>query len=251
MATTAAPVFFERQYDGTDAYVDGGLGFNSPAKIAYKDVSDRHDLPPKIVISVGTDVGEVVDDMRFMADRFDFKFTRLSVPNTILLEGHCLGDIPLDDWRPKLGGRTTLERLENLTNAYLARAETRRMLEECARELVLLRRQRARTERWETYAMDITYRCCADENCHAGPYLKNRPSMRRHVNEAHGELTREKSPQEVENLLNTCRVAKGGAEGPRSRSGSRRLTRQGTNGVESEYVPIWHSWSHLEKGDAE
>ncbi|OCT52111.1 hypothetical protein CLCR_08269 [Cladophialophora carrionii] len=276
MATTAAPVFFERQHDGNDAYIDGGLGFNNPAKIAYKDVSDRHALPPKIVISIGTgekasrpvmprrnqlgdimgssddrrqrlkklvelvfkhsknwltDVDEVVDDMGFMANMFKFKFTRLSVPNDIRPGGHCLGEIPLDDWRPKDGGRTTLERLENLTNTYLAQAETRGMLEECARELVLLRRQRARTERWETYAMDVTYRCCADENCHPGPYLKNRRSMRRHFDEKHGELTRDKSPREMENILNTCRVVKDETGGARDGSASRRPPRQGTNGI--------------------
>jgi hypothetical protein len=276
LATTAAPVFFERQRDGNDAYVDGGLGFNNPAKIAYKDVSDRHGLLPKIVISIGTgekarrpvmpmrdrlgdimgspddrrqrvkqlvelmfihsknwltDVDEVVDDMDFMAKKFDFNFTRLSVPNTVLLEGRCLGEIPLDDWRPKAGGRTTLERLETLTNRYLTQAETRRILEETARELVLLRRQRARTERWETYAMDVTYRCCADQNCNPGPYLKNRRSMRRHFDEKHGELTRGKSPQEVENILNRCRVVKEEAGGERNGVASRRGTRQDTNGV--------------------
>ncbi|ETI21962.1 hypothetical protein G647_06032 [Cladophialophora carrionii CBS 160.54] len=283
MATTAAPVFFERQHDGNDAYIDGGLGFNNPAKIAYKDVSDRHDLPPKIVISIGTgekasrpvmsrrnqlgdimgssddrrqrlkklvellfkhsknwltDVDGVVDDMGFMANMFKFKFTRLSVPNDIRPGGHCLGEIPLDDWRPKDGGWTTLERLENLTNTYLAQAETRGMLEECARELVLLRRQRARTERWETYAMDVTYRCCADENCHPGPYLKNRRSMRRHFDEKHGELTRDKSPQEMENILNTCRVVKDETGGARNGSASRRPPRKAPTGlhVESEYL---------------
>jgi hypothetical protein len=269
LATCAAPTFFEPHQIGHETHLDGGMGFNNPAKIAYKDVTDRLPCPPKVIISIGTgqkpvksvitrkdqlgeimrtpdarrqrvkkllellikhskdwltDVEEVDDDVDFMAKQAGCKYKRLYVPNTIQEVGHCLGEIPLDDWRPRKGGQVTLERIQRMTNQYLTQRDTDRVLDKYARKLVLIRRQRARTERWERYAMDVTYRCCADENCNRQLDLKNRPTMRRHLDENHPDLTRSKSPQQVESTLNECRVYIQTATGVDASAPRRKIT---------------------------
>lgn len=112
--------------------------------------------------------------------------------------------IPLDDWRPVGSGEATLERMRAATAEYLAREEQREKITKAARALVSIRRERAKTERWETFAVDVTYRC-PDPECARVTWYRTRNEFRQHVmhNERHRDLVEDMD--RVEDFLNTGR----------------------------------------------
>lgn len=109
-------------------------------------------------------------------------------------------------------------RIERMTRQYLNRAQTREDIEEFAKILVLRRRQRARTDRWERYAMDVRYRCCLSDECNFDTEPKSRPTMRRHLEQNHREHVTGR--QQLEEKLNDCR------ENPQTRAEARMPARR-------------------------
>lgn len=102
-----------------------------------------------------------------------------------------LGTIKLDAWESTVGGenpngRKTLQKLETETRTYLNDPEVKRMMEGCAKELVLTRRERAKTERWEQFATHTTYRCPRREEHECEDKLfSSREQLRSHAAERH------------------------------------------------------------------
>jgi hypothetical protein len=102
-----------------------------------------------------------------------------------------LGTIKLDAWRSKdsregPNGMETLEDLELKTWTYLNDVEVRKNMEACAKELVLTRRERAKTERWEKFATHTTYRCPLEEEHECKKkFFSNREQLRSHAAERH------------------------------------------------------------------
>ncbi|TKA61151.1 hypothetical protein B0A49_12457 [Cryomyces minteri] len=78
--------------------------------------------------------------------------------------GNGLGDIPLDQWKPANSGEKTKSTIEESTFEYLADPETHSQLLRFAAELVSVRRARAATVRWETFAREFIY-CCTEAAC--------------------------------------------------------------------------------------
>ncbi len=155
-----------------------------------------------------TDREDVVTNVRSRAQAENFSHFRFDVPNTIGFPAdaseqnqHCLGEVPLDEWIPRSTGDDTLAKIRTLTEQYLRLDDTITDLYRIARTLVLVRRQRARTDRWEPYATDLTYRCCED-HCGLDTELKNRPTMRDHLERMH-----RKTGDELEETLNKYRRA--------------------------------------------
>ncbi|RGP60191.1 calcium-independent phospholipase a2-gamma [Fusarium sporotrichioides] len=70
-----------------------------------------------------------------------------------------LHTIPLDDWRPSNTGEDTLRFIKQQTEAYLNEKRVVEYIDKIARRAVDIRRQRAATEQWERFAVDVTYRC--------------------------------------------------------------------------------------------
>ncbi|KAI0106932.1 FabD/lysophospholipase-like protein [Daldinia grandis] len=70
-----------------------------------------------------------------------------------------LTQVALDDWDPPKSGKTTLDKIEKETNDYLSQDTIKEEILEMARELVKIRHERAETERWERFALDVAYRC--------------------------------------------------------------------------------------------
>jgi hypothetical protein len=146
-----------------------------------------------------TNVGSRAEAERFSSFRFDVPKTIQSSHDGGQSNPHCLGEVPLDEWIPWNTGEVTLGKIQDMTERYLQLEETMIALDESAKMLVLVRRQRARTERWERYATDLTYRCCEDR-CGLDRNLKRRPEMRTHLEDMHG-----KTGDELEETLNRCR----------------------------------------------
>lgn len=126
------------------------------------------------------------------------QYFRFNVPDYLELT-----KVKLDDWKgPK--GVTTKTDMERAVNSYIhgqhngpsRDADEKDVafdqsidqnLRKCARTLVELRRERASTERWEEFALHVTY-CCNREGCKAPPF-ENRFKLRRHAARAHGLVT--------------------------------------------------------------
>jgi hypothetical protein len=53
-ATSAAPRYFESITFMNRKFLDGGLGANNPAKIAFHEVDSMHAHPPALLVSIGT-----------------------------------------------------------------------------------------------------------------------------------------------------------------------------------------------------
>jgi hypothetical protein len=96
-----------------------------------------------------------------------------------------LENVALDEWKPRKDGTQTLKRIHSVTAAYLKQDEVIAKLRECARLLVDRRRLRAKTGRWETYALGIRYQC-KEENCARKNWLfQNRNELIKHLRTDH------------------------------------------------------------------
>lgn len=98
--------------------------------------------------------------------------------------------IPLDEWKVKDGEKITKMELEEKTKTYLKTPQAHRDLLECARILVNLRRKRALTERWESFATPYVY-ICPEEYCgNVARVFDTREELRNHAYDAHGYISK-------------------------------------------------------------
>jgi hypothetical protein len=133
-----------------------------------------------------------------LANEYSMPHARFNVEGEMAL-------IELDDWRPVSSGETTLKLLREATEEYLRQEEQVERIRETARTLVRIRRERARTERWEAFATDVTYECPAMPVCGARKPYKNREEFRNHVrHDAHHDNLKDKE-DELEDYLNSGR----------------------------------------------
>jgi hypothetical protein len=91
--------------------------------------------------------------------------------------------IPLDDSEPP-NGEKTLQLLRDATNDYLLIQDVAEKLADCAKELVRVRRERAKTERWERFATNTVYECPKKAECKL-PHFPSRGKLRMHLSEHH------------------------------------------------------------------
>jgi hypothetical protein len=193
-ATSAAPKYFSPMEINERTYRDGGMGANNPAKVAFNEVLQLHDQPPRFILSIGTgqqkekislkkeklglvknwrDVGKAMmrmvaeseethsqledDCERRYKEKYEITYKRLNVPEP-------MGNIRLDEWLPAQNGNITKEKIIRGTISYLSRRGVHLRLVECARILVKHRRARSATERWETFARKFVY-FCPEQRC--------------------------------------------------------------------------------------
>lgn len=212
-ATSAAPPYFSPITIRRRDFKDGALVANNPAKLALAEVEQVHDTRPFLLLTVGT--GRVKSKEVFSRGRRSkgpiSRWTReVDLIKKVLtesqetaqkVESRCrkkdvreikhfrlnveedLGKIKLDEWQPPTSGKTTKTNIKNYTKAYLARKEVYSQLLSCAQELVRLRRERAGTERWETFARRYNY-VCRHTDCYpmtAGKIYPTRAELRDHL----------------------------------------------------------------------
>jgi hypothetical protein len=120
-------------------------------------------------------------------------------------------EIALDEWKAdrkksRPNGDKTLRKIENATTTYLANEDIKRALQDCAIELVELRRRRAETEHWEEFATHCFYACPSHDNCGAARF-PNREEMRKHALEEHHCIERTPSREVRPCTRDECRVA--------------------------------------------
>ncbi|VUC32771.1 unnamed protein product [Clonostachys rosea] len=131
------------------------------------------------------------------------------------VEGSLAG-ISLDEWRPAKSGEDTLRLIRRQTEEYLSQPAIIDKIEEIAREVVEIRRDRAMTERWESFAMDVIYFCPI---CESRAADANRHALREHLEDSSqhvGPDGTQMAPEEVEARLNEGRCKRDAS----SRTGS-------------------------------
>ncbi|KAG5758689.1 hypothetical protein H9Q72_013178 [Fusarium xylarioides] len=114
-----------------------------------------------------------------------------------------LHTVSLDEWRPSNTGEGTLSFIEAETDKYLAERSVINYINSIAEKAVEIRRERAATEHWERFAVDVTYTC---PDCQTRKY-DTRAQLREHLQQ--GIEHRENQVPDkgmLEKILNTSRT---------------------------------------------
>lgn len=118
-----------------------------------------------------------------------------------------LQDVPLDEWRSKISGKTTFQNIEAATRTYLRKKEVRNKIQQCARFLVGKRTLRAQTMRWERFATGTRYRCPFSECPISEARYNNRNELMDHMRMRHNQAPPDVDHyQEVQTLLDQGRT---------------------------------------------
>jgi hypothetical protein len=182
-AATAAPLFFEELKTSTQG-VDGrktfsGAGFgttNNPTLVALQELQSLYGKDSVgTIVSVGTALRREAGS-RGILHRIKEVFEAANEPKIVAAEMARKNlesywrfedtdglDVALDEWRPNgittrnsQIGKETMKKITNAFNSWVVRAETDRLIRECANELVARRRSRtADRERWKIFATGV------------------------------------------------------------------------------------------------
>jgi hypothetical protein len=177
----------------------------------FKKWLELGDLSKKLL----TNASDIASHTDFLASHMRVNFNRFDVPRDV--GQHTVGAIPLDEWLPRADGHITLEKIRASTEAYLAEKEVQEELERYARDLVAIRRRRARTERWEKFANVATYHCTCNDNCVKTPGNMDRKTLREHLCEVHGDKIPE-NETELDLIINQMRVSSWAKDPPARRN---------------------------------
>ncbi|KIN03395.1 hypothetical protein OIDMADRAFT_83832, partial [Oidiodendron maius Zn] len=180
-ATSAAPTYFNTIKIGENEYGDAGFGVNNPSTRLFWEVCQMNNenvSANELSISIGTGISRFT---RFQTGLFARPIGWINAAKKVSTdceEAHLemerfskslanhkyvrfnpldrgLGKIKLDEWKSRGWWRkeSTQEEIERVTKEYLKDPEVVKQLEEVAGMMVSHRRARARTDRWETYAL--------------------------------------------------------------------------------------------------
>jgi hypothetical protein len=188
-ATSAAPGWFPSIKIGGHWFQDGAVAeYNNPINVAFNEVKQM--LPsqdPSVIISIGTGVklekqgahsdprkvpsrwgwykdsiaqykrwlGNSVkahEDFKTRLDK-EYKHSKMGKPKYFRWDVPAgFPKVKLGDWNG-IDGVETREALREPTESY-CKDQVRREIQECANRLVEIRRRRAKTARWESFALD-------------------------------------------------------------------------------------------------
>ena len=178
-ATLAAPYYFKSIDLLHERYYDAATSLNNPSLEVMEEVNllagsfgaidsllslgsgnfkGSNSSPRKMSGSESllrdlSSISESVhEEVRYASKLHSFDYHRFEVE-----EG--LQDVTLDEWRPKISGKITFQKIEAATKMYLRKKEVRNQIQECARFLVGKRTLRAQTMRWERFATGTRYQC--------------------------------------------------------------------------------------------
>ena len=250
-ATAAAPTYFKPMViDGLE-YLDGGFGANNPCLEAYDEVKKMNNNAKRCVrfiLSVGTGknkeisrfkgdgiyrylnylnfarkwatdsegIHEKIDKAQRDLDKLDaFDYCRLNVEDG-------LGRMKLDEWhtrrlfRTKTGARNkTLETIRKHTEDYLGNEKLRERIDDCAKMLVDIRRERAESnpQRWERACFGAWYQCRVPGCPRGEKKYPQQKDMQKHLIHKHREVFSrpmddnfEFDRTELEPWLHKCRI---------------------------------------------
>ena len=167
-AVTAAPYYsrpLKQDFDG-NTYHDSAWSFSNPSWVICKEMNMKqgHDLDCLVSIGcgkksssgtaspwrqgydLGTDPDILERDLQHEAERLKFTYHRFDVEH----EANMVG---LDEWKPKSTGESTMRKIDRAADEYLQSEQVDIALSALADQLVKRRIQRAKTVKWESFAM--------------------------------------------------------------------------------------------------
>jgi len=200
-ATSAAPGFFKGVNIRDVKYRDGAIWRNNPALEIYRGINEfSKDIkrPVKLLISLGSGPtkerkfyththpsskyhkkGSSVD--RVLSQKLDDGYWSIEGPSD-------LSDLEINEWRVDGSGYKTFERIQKSTEMYYQQQAVKEKIELLAEKLVRLRQSRARTKRWERFALGIQYECRASAYCSSNSVkFDDRNSFMDHLMWEHNE----------------------------------------------------------------
>ncbi|KAF4338456.1 hypothetical protein FBEOM_7644 [Fusarium beomiforme] len=225
LATTATPPYFDPiQIQGVK-FLGGGTEMNNIFLQALNEIEHLHWKAPAVIVCFGRAKGRLIPSTSISGQKgwvhdvipglprkegkwhtrtdnrkgIDVSYYRVRAKQRYILDAEGdLSKFPFDDWRPPTTGETTFQEVNDITNAYLEVSSVRGMIDSIAQEAVRIRRSRARTERWETFAVDVVYICpiCSD-------LYQSRADLRGHLKQYHADI--QMSDQECEATLDEAR----------------------------------------------
>ncbi|KAH7190863.1 acyl transferase/acyl hydrolase/lysophospholipase [Fusarium oxysporum] len=232
-ATSATPRYLNPIEINGAKFLDGGRVANNPSFMALRDISFQHPQTPAVFVSLGTGQVRLIRSKRISRSdartrgffqRYTPELLRtvelpnitnteretekwLELANQMGLEQAYRLDVegdlykfPFDDWRPAGTGQTTIREITDITDEYLDNNAVRDIIDHIAKEAVRIRRARAKTVRWEDFAIDVNYTCpfCQDSHCY-----EVRRDLRDHLKDSHAD--RGMSDGEIGTALNEGR----------------------------------------------
>lgn len=190
-------------------YCDGAHSYNNPSRTVIKELSSLHRHDPSghnsiHLLSIGGAVHEPVDiranEYQYLMSRqtqrnHEFMtstqagpsnlthYSRLDVP-----DDHHLPAIGANEWNPETSDSPTLNLIETATTTYLHTEPAATTLHDTATSLVAKRRRRAKTPRWERWALGTSgYRCPELECGHCNERFEDTDALWKHGALVHGE----------------------------------------------------------------
>ena len=182
--TSATPSHLKSIHIFEARYYDGATNLNNPSWEVVREVSslakESHDAID-LLLSIGGGnakgnsprlrygTGSLLQELTYISDvvhdkvMFESKVQGFAYSRFDVKEG--LQAVPMNKWRPRTGGETTLDRIEMATKIYLKQEDIRSLIQRCAEYLVDKRTQRAQTMQWERFATGVHYRCPLANDC--------------------------------------------------------------------------------------
>lgn len=180
-ATSAAPGFFKGVNIGHVKFRDGALWTNNPALELYRGIeasSPATSMDPtksiKLLVSLGS--GQSKPRRSLSAHQHSKTYAYDDTIDPVLskhldtgywsFEGpKDLTDLKINEWRIDGSGYNTFKRIRKSTEEYARQRDVTERIDALAQHLVKLRQSRAKTKRWERFALGIRYTCQAKPPC--------------------------------------------------------------------------------------
>lgn len=224
-ATSGAPFYTNAVQVRKSWYYDGAIDLNNPSWEVFNEVNlVNQDTGNSIHLhlSIGggncksnnskgifsdkslqrhlNDISQHIDKrLSIESERQKFSYYRLDVD-----EG--LQNISLNEWKPKKTGETTLKRVVGALRNCIQTEKVRTKIHDCAQELVRIRRLRAQTMRWETFATGVRYYCRIPNCNYPKKIFETRNDLLDHLQIEHGKPPPDvEHYQEIQGLLDAGR----------------------------------------------
>lgn len=220
-ATSAAPGFFKGVSIGGMKFRDGAIWTSNPALEICSDIEEAHSgikEPIQLLVSLGSggqkprklqapaqkqyrsrSDEESID--RKLTDKLDSRYCAFEGPSD-------LSGLEINEWRIDGSGLKTFARIRKSTEAYCKRADVKEKIDSCAKTLVRLRQSRARTTRWERFALGIRYTCRVNQTCSSrSQKFEDRDAFMDHLMWEHNEPPQDEANwNRIERLLASSQI---------------------------------------------
>ena len=224
LATSAAPGFFESVKIDDKKFRDGSIWMTNPSMELYREVYSMHpdqESPIYCLVSIGCGKqkrSRILPSINMPATSL-YKWEQQQVHDVlksrkkdaeiieyIRFAGPTdLTDAKPSDWKLEGHKRKTFIRIKTAAERYCDTSEVKQKIKEIAVQLVKYRRQRARTARWERFALGVRYTC---NWCEDSKELVDRDDVIDHVKIKHKdhEVTGSRFFNEYRKVLEEFRV---------------------------------------------